>query len=49
MIANWKDGEPEIKEPEKCEEWKWVKWNNMPRPLFLPIENLLKDGFDPFK
>ncbi|MCF7833907.1 MAG: NUDIX domain-containing protein [Candidatus Pacebacteria bacterium] len=47
MITNWENGEPEIREPEKCEEWKWVEWNNLPKPLFLSIENLLKDGFDP--
>lgn len=49
MITDWKDGEPEVKEPEKYEEWRWVEWNNLPKPLFLTIENLLKEGFDPFR
>lgn len=34
---------PEVMEPEKCGGWKF--WNEPPSPLFLPIENLLKDGF----
>ncbi|MBI4017953.1 MAG: NUDIX domain-containing protein, partial [Candidatus Aenigmarchaeota archaeon] len=38
MLAEPEDGEPKVMEPEKCEEWKWVSWNYMPRPLFLPIE-----------
>ena len=41
-------GEPEIKEPEKCEKWEWFEWSKLPKPLFLPIENLLRDGFNPF-
>jgi 8-oxo-dGTP diphosphatase len=36
-------------EPEKCEGWEWFEWDQLPRPLFLPIENLLKQSFDPFK
>jgi len=47
VIADIKVGEPKVMEPEKCEEWKWFDWSNLPKPLFLPIENLLKDGFDP--
>ncbi len=49
MIADWDSGEPEVLEPENAEKWGWYSWKDMPRPLFLPIENLLKSGFDPFK
>jgi 8-oxo-dGTP diphosphatase len=41
-------GEPQLLEPEKCETWEWFPWNALPRPLFLPIENLLQTGYDPF-
>ena len=34
-------------EPEKCEKWEWFEWNNLPEPLFLPIQNLLKQKFNP--
>lgn len=40
--------EPELKEPNKCEEWKWISRNNVPAPLFKPVINLLSQGFDIF-
>jgi 8-oxo-dGTP diphosphatase len=47
-IADASTGEAELREPEKCEEWDWFHWSNLPGPLFLPIKNLLKQGYDPF-
>jgi len=38
---------PRVMEPEKCEEWKWVPWDDMPRDLFLPIRNLRATGYRP--
>lgn len=38
---------PKVLEPEKCVEWKF--WKEPPPLLFLPIENLLKDGFPIWK
>ncbi len=35
-------------EPDKCSEWKWCSWDDLPEPLFLPIENLRKTNFNPF-
>ena len=49
MIADYDSGEVKIMEPEKCEKWGWFKWNELPKPLFLPIVNLLKQNYDPFK
>ncbi len=49
VLAKYRSGEVRIMEPDKCEEWKWFKWNDLPQPLFLPIKNLLKQDFDPFK
>ena len=48
LTADWKVGEPEIREPDKCLGWNWFAWDNLPRPLFLPIENLLKTKYSPF-
>jgi 8-oxo-dGTP diphosphatase len=42
MIADYTMGLPRVMEPEKCEQWEWFAWNDLPQPLFLPIENLLK-------
>jgi len=46
--ALWRpsDGEPRVMEPEKCEEWRW--FDEAPSPLFPPVQNLMKDGFDPW-
>lgn len=49
MVTESKDGEARVMEPEKSEEWQWFEWGNLPQPLFLPIRNLLKTGFNPFK
>lgn len=43
MIADYKSGVPTAMEPEKCEGWFWADWNNMPRPLMGPIENLIEN------
>ncbi len=42
-------GQPVNKEPNRCDGWEWYNWNNLPTPLFLPIQNLLKQGYNPFK
>ncbi len=49
MLSDLEQGGPELMEPEKCDEWRWFEWTNLPTPLFAPIQNLIKDGFDPFK
>ena len=48
MLCSWESGEAQIKEPEKCEVQGWFEWENLPKPLFLPIINLLKQGYHPF-
>jgi 8-oxo-dGTP diphosphatase len=47
MMADYDSGNLKIMEPEKCLEWKWFSWQNLPEPLFLPIENLIRQGFNP--
>jgi 8-oxo-dGTP diphosphatase len=44
MSADYIDGEAEIKEPDKWETWNWFSINELPQPLFLPIENLIKQN-----
>jgi 8-oxo-dGTP diphosphatase len=48
-IVESSSGDAELRETEKCEAWGWFGWSSLPRPLFLPIENLLKQGYDPFE
>ena len=47
FVAKWTSGEPKINEPDKIAEWKWFDWNDLPEPLFLPMELLLKQNFNP--
>jgi len=49
VIADYNSGKVEVKEPDRMVEWNWFSWNNLPKPLFKPIENLLKQNFNPFK
>jgi 8-oxo-dGTP diphosphatase len=49
VIAEYKSGELELKEPEKCERWGWFTWDDLPEPLFLPTVNLVNLGFNPFE
>jgi 8-oxo-dGTP diphosphatase len=39
--------EPEVREPDKCAEWRWCDWDALPTPLFLPIVHLLAQGYRP--
>lgn len=34
VIAEWKEGEPELLEPEKCESWDWYEIDKLPEPMF---------------
>ena len=47
MLADYDSGKVTIMEPERMENWQWYSWDSLPKPLFLPIENLLKSGFNP--
>ena len=42
-------GEPETREKDKLSEIDWFPWEKLPRPLFKPLENLIKQDYNPFK
>ncbi len=48
VTTDWESGEPELREPEKCQEWKWFSWDELPEPLFLPMKNYIDQGYNPF-
>ena len=48
VVADYASGEVRVCEPEKCERWDWFSWDNLPEPLALPVEQLLKKGYSPF-
>ncbi len=49
MLADYDFGEVKIMEPEKCEHWTWFAWDELPAPLFIPTQNLLKANYNPFR
>lgn len=44
VVANGIEGEPTIMEPNKCLGWQWFASDELPKPLFLSLENFLKQG-----
>jgi len=46
VTAEFSHGKLELKEPHKCEHWDWFSWDDLPKPKFLSLENLLKQGFE---
>lgn len=42
VTSEYDSGEPRVMEPDKCDQWQWFRWNDLPQPLFLPIRNFLK-------
>ena len=42
VVASGVEGEPEIMEPNKCLAWQWFGLDELPEPLFLSLENFLK-------
>jgi 8-oxo-dGTP diphosphatase len=45
LLSDWKTGKEFIKEPNKCTEMVWFTFSDLPDPLFLPWNQLLKSEF----
>ncbi len=37
------EGPPQLLEPEKCEEWRWVNADEVPEPVFAPLSEALEE------
>jgi len=48
VTADYAAGDVKVLEPDKCEEWGWFEWSALPAPLFVPLKNLLAQGYSPF-
>src|SRR3989344_144557 len=42
FTADWKSGESQVMEPEKCEAWVWYDIDKLPQPLFPTVAYYLK-------
>ena len=49
VTADWDSLEPELNEPDKFELWDWFGWDNLPSPLFLPMQIHIDQGYNPFE
>jgi 8-oxo-dGTP diphosphatase len=45
VIADYAGGSPQVLEPAKCARWEWFAWDDLPEPRFLPLANLVRQGF----
>lgn len=43
VIADYKSGEPRVMELDKCAEWGWFEWDNLPKPLFYAMQNFVNE------
>ena len=48
MLSDYDSGDVKIMEPEKCEKWEWFDWDELPKPLFIPVQNLKEQKYNPF-
>lgn len=42
FAADWKSGEPEVLEPNKCESWDWYDLDNLPSPVFVTVPSFIE-------
>jgi len=41
LVAECPDGEPIAMEPEKCAEWKWYRFDELPSPVFIVTKRMI--------
>ncbi len=42
LVADWKSGEPQTLEPEKCDGWKWYDIDVLPSPTFETMDKFIE-------
>ena len=42
VIVDRFEGEPQVLEQDKCEGWQWFDYQQMPEPLFPPVQSLIQ-------
>lgn len=48
VIAQTSTDKATVMEPDTLDQWGWYAWEELPQPLFQPIQNLVGTGFSPF-
>jgi 8-oxo-dGTP diphosphatase len=47
FVAEWKAGDPEVREPDKVDRWDWYALSALPSPLFAMLPSaiaILREG-----
>jgi len=47
FVCKYESGEAKVMEPEKCEEWRWFSWEDLPKPIFPSLSQLKRQKFNP--
>ena len=47
MLADYDSGDIKLMEPDKCERWEWFEWNKLPQAIFVTIQNLKENNYNP--
>ncbi len=47
MLAEYQGGEPIVNALEESDAVGWFAWNDLPQPLFLPLQHLLAGQYYP--
>lgn len=47
VLAHALPGEAQRMEPNKCKEWRWFRWSELPENLFQPLKSLVGQGYVP--
>jgi 8-oxo-dGTP diphosphatase len=47
VLARALPGEAQLMEANKCKEWRWFCWSEMPENLFQPLKTLVAQGYVP--
>lgn len=42
MVADWKCGEPQVREPNKIDGWNWYDMENLPSPVFASLPTYIE-------
>jgi hypothetical protein len=48
MVDCLNDGQQKFITDQLNSEWFWSDWNELPQPLFLPLQLLVDSTFNPF-
>ncbi len=48
MVDCYNGNQQNVRYIEQEVDWFWADWNDLPQPLFLPLQLLKSSGFNPF-